>query len=102
MVAYETRSLIVAAIALLAATAAEARPVHSFHCGKVDITAVPAKYLGGEQGGWYYKLQDLDRKNRLPDRHFRFISTDGGEVWMLYKGKRCRRFTPDEDDKDWR
>jgi hypothetical protein len=93
----------IAALSVLAASSAEARPWAAYHCGKDKIAWLPMKYFLHPDCGYalcdgkehYFDMKkDPNNKRPLPSRWFRDFSEKGGD--LFYKGKKCREFTEDD------
>jgi hypothetical protein len=94
--------LVVTALSMLSASAAEGRPWAAYHCGKLQIAMLPMKYFlpltgcihGACDGKTHYfdMEKDPDDKRPLSGRSFRY--NDDGE--LLYKGRKCREFDDNE------
>jgi hypothetical protein len=93
----------VAALSVLSASAAHARPWAAYHCGKDKIAWLPMKYFlppgCGEavcdgKDHYFDMKKDPDNKRPLPSRWFRDFRRTNGD--LFYKGWECREFTDGE------
>ena len=102
----------IAALSVLSASAAHARPWAAYHCGKYRIAELPPKYFwptrekcsGSMRGSvvacdgrahyFRYEKRDYVSGGPLVDR---WVLRDKEDLLTSYKGKPCRQF----DDKEY-